>query len=71
MNVQTAMEKSNHVERTKKGSVVATRYIDYFARGKIFPFFDRFSPEKKRMVKIIHIAEGQAGEFNVYLKNVV
>ena len=71
MNIQTAREQSNHVERAQKGTKAATRYIDYFGKGKVFPFFDKHSPEKKRMVKIIHIAEGQSGEFNVYLKNVI
>ncbi|MDB4352869.1 hypothetical protein OAA60_05520 [Porticoccaceae bacterium] len=71
MNTQQALEQSDHVERAQKGSSVATKYINYFERGKVFPFYDQHNPAGKFMAKIIHASEGQPGEFNFYLKRII
>lgn len=71
MNTQEAREQANHVQRVAKGTEDAENYIARLASGRAFLHFDKASEVGKVLRKVIYMAEGQAGEFNVYLKNVI
>lgn len=63
MNTELAMAQADFVERADIGTSYCNRLVRMAEKGNSFDF-------RLQLVKVIHIAIGEAGQVNCYLKKV-